>query len=545
MKRSIFLVGLSGSGKTTVGRLLAARMSARFVDTDAELERIAGRSIPDIFANEGEAAFRALERQVVQHVSEDGPSVVSTGGGAPVDPTSRRMMHARGTIVWLDTATDVLLERLAQQGTDDRPLLSDGGGADGDRADDARATLERLRAERGFAYAEADLRVDTSGLEQDQIAAMIAADIHQMAAIDTVWVQPPSLTYPVYVGSGVLDRAGQLLARHGLNGTLRIIADERVAELHADRLHRALDGRPQRWYPVLAGEEHKTLDQAYRLYDALLADKPERGDLIVAFGGGVIGDLAGFVAATLLRGMRFVQIPTTVLSQVDSSVGGKVGVDHPAGKNLIGAFHQPSLVLADLDILRTLPRREIAAGWAEVVKISVVQDAELFDRLEASADALMQLDPDASGFAIRRAIELKARLVEQDEHDTKGIRAVLNYGHTLGHAIEAASDYAALLHGEAVAVGMGGAAHIAERMGLHPTEAVQRQSRLLARLGLPQAAPNLARSRVEAAMTLDKKRAEGRTTWILPTGLGRVTVTADVPDALVEEALELIGAERA
>ncbi len=534
MNRSIFLVGLSGSGKTTVGRLLAAHLGARFIDTDAELERIAGRSIPDIFASEGEAAFRALERQIVLHVSEDGPLVVSTGGGAPMDPASRRVMHASGTIVCLDAATDVLLARLADQGTSDRPLLSDNG----------EETLERLRAERRVAYAEADVRIDTTGLEQDQIAAMIAADIEQMAAIGTVWVQPPSLTYPVYVGPGVIDRAGQLLARHSLSGTLRIIADERVAALHADRLRRALDGRAQHWYPVPAGEEHKTLDRAYRLYDALLADKPERGDIIVAFGGGVIGDLAGFVAATLLRGMRFVQIPTTVLSQVDSSVGGKVGVDHPAGKNLIGAFHQPSLVLADLDILHSLPPREIAAGWAEVVKISVIQDADLFDRIEGTADALMQLDPVACGYAIRRAIELKARLVEQDEHDTKGIRAVLNYGHTLGHAIEAASDYAAFLHGEAVGVGMGGAAHIAQRMGLHPAEAVERQSRLLKRLGLPQAAPNLVRSRVEAALAVDKKRADGRTTWILPTGLGRATVTQDVPDTLVREALELIGAER-
>jgi len=535
MKRSVFLVGPSGSGKTTAGRLLADRLGARFVDTDAEIERIAGRAIPEIFATNGESAFRALERRIVAQLSEEGPAVVSTGGGAPVDDESRRAMHKAGTIVWLDAPSDVLLARLTATGAHDRPLL----------AGDAKATLNRLREERRFAYAEADLRIDTSTLTPERIAAMIAADLEQLAGIDTVWVHAPSRTYPVYVGTGVLDRAGQFFTQQGLDGMLRVIADERVAELHGERLRRGLGDLLQEWYPIPAGEEHKTLNQAYRLYDALLADKPERRDVIVAFGGGVIGDLAGFVAATLLRGLSFVQIPTTVLSQVDSSVGGKVGVDHPAGKNLIGAFHQPSLVLADLDILHTLDARQIAAGWAEVVKIAVVQDAALFEELERSADALAALDADAARSAIRRAIALKAGLVEQDEHDTKGIRAVLNYGHTIGHAIEAASDYAGFLHGEGVAVGMAAAAHIAERMGLHPTDAVERQSLLLRRLGLPQASPDLPRDKVEEALTLDKKRARGKIAWILPNGLGRVVVRADVPESLVQEALELIGAEGA
>ena len=534
MSGCIFLVGLSGSGKTTVGRVLAARLDVPFIDTDAEIERRAGRSIPRIFAEDGEADFRALERQVVQDVSHaERPVVVSTGGGAPLDEQSRRTMQAAGRIVWLDAPTNVLAQRLAGSGAD-RPLLS-GEGTD--------RTLERLRAERRFTYAESDLRIDTSHLDPERIAAVITSEIEQLAGTEIVWVRAPSRTYPVYVGPETLERAGQLLAHHDLNGTLRIIADERVAQLHGERLRRALGDRPQHWYEVPAGEEHKTLEQTYRLYDALLAGKPERRDVIVAFGGGVVGDLAGFVAATLLRGMPFVQIPTTVLSQVDSSVGGKVGVDHSAGKNLIGAFHQPSLVMADLDVLRTLPKREIAAGWAEVVKIAVVQDADLFDRLERCADGLSALDPDAVGPAIRRAIELKTRLVEQDEHDTKGIRAVLNYGHTLGHAVEAASDYAAFLHGEAVAIGMGAAARIAERLALHPTDAVERQSQLLRRLGLPQAAPRLERSRVEGALALDKKRANGRTSWVLPNGLGNVVVTSDVPDELVQEALELVGSE--
>jgi 3-dehydroquinate synthase len=254
----------------------------------------------------------------------------------------------------------------------------------------------------------------------------------------------------------------------------------------------------------------------------------------------VIGDLAGFVAATLLRGIRFVQVPTTLLSHVDSSVGGKVGVDHPRGKNLIGAFYQPELVVADTELLQTLPPREIAAGWAEVVKIAVIQDAHLFSDLEAHVDALRDLEPARTVDAIRRAIALKAHVVEQDELDLTGVRAVLNYGHTLGHALEAATGYAELLHGEAVAIGMRGAASIAQAMDLHPPDASDRQTRVLQRFGLPQSRPGTSAEAIRAAMGLDKKREGGRTAWVLPAGLGRVKVTRDVPDELVSAAIHLV-----
>jgi 3-dehydroquinate synthetase len=221
-------------------------------------------------------------------------------------------------------------------------------------------------------------------------------------------------------------------------------------------------------------------------------------------------------------------------------VGGKVGVDHPRGKNLIGAFHQPSLVVADTDLLGTLPPREIAAGWAEVVKIAVVQDADLFADLEANVDALKRMEPEPTASAIRRAIALKVAVVEQDEFDLTGVRAILNYGHTIGHALEAATGYAELLHGEAVAVGMRAAAFIAHGLGLHPADAVERQSHLLQRLGLPQSCPATAPSAIRAAMGLDKKRDGRRTTWIIPTGLGKVQVTREVPDALVTSAIELV-----
>lgn len=534
----IFLVGLSGSGKTTVGHLLADQLGLPFLDTDAEIERRTGCAVPQIFESAGEPAFRALEREVVAAACSLNAGVVATGGGAPLDGQSRQAMRDAGVVLWLDAPDDELAARLASGGDADRPLLSGGVGA----------SLARLREQRQAAYSQAGAKISASGTPNEIVQRILAAlDRDRIQLLGTssepitpVWVRTPTRTYPVYVGSGVSGQAAALMRGQDLEGRLRIIADQRVAEIHGGRLRDALADLPQTWYEVPAGEQHKTLRQAEQLYDALLADGPERGDILIALGGGVVGDLAGFVAATLLRGVRYIQIPTTVLSQVDSSVGGKVGVDHPRGKNLIGAFHHPSLVIADVDLLRTLPAREVAAGWAEVVKIAVVQDAALFEQLERSVQALGNLELAATTGAIRRAVELKAHLVEADERDVTGSRAALNYGHTLGHALEAATSYATLLHGEAVAVGMAGAAHIAHAMGLHPKDAVVRQSQLLQRLGLPQRYEGLSRTRLEAALGLDKKRVGGQAMWVLPAGLGSVRMRSDVPQRILQDALDLI-----
>ncbi|MEA2641121.1 MAG: 3-dehydroquinate synthase [Chloroflexota bacterium] len=523
----IFLVGLSGSGKSTLGVLLAERLGLPFIDTDAAIERTEGASVANIFATRGEAAFRALERDAVLASCRGTSSVVATGGGAVLSDEVRDAMLHTGRVIWLDAPVEVLAGRLA--GMTDRPLL----------ADDVYSRLVALAEQRASLYAAAHLRVDAA-VHPEIVMSTILRALDRLPDLNPVWVQTPSQTYPVYVGSGVLACAGALLGAHGLDAPLRIIADERVAELHGAAVREALAGFETSWYLVPAGEEHKSVAQAVELYGRLLADRPERRDVIVALGGGVIGDLAGFIAATLLRGMRFIQIPTTLLSQVDSSVGGKVGVDHPSGKNLIGAFHHPNLVLADVAVLRTLPPREVAAGWAEVVKIAVIQDRVLFDDLEAHVDEMRVLEPDITTRAIRRDVELKARIVDQDEHDLLGLRAILNYGHTLGHAIEAATGYAAYRHGEGVAIGMAGAAHIAEAMELHPAADAQRQRAVLERLGLPQHVEGATREMLRAAMGLDKKREGGRQLWVLPTGIGSVCTSKDVPEQIVDEAIALI-----
>jgi 3-dehydroquinate synthase len=354
-------------------------------------------------------------------------------------------------------------------------------------------------------------------------------------------VRTASRTYPVVVGQGVHASLLDQLERVGLRGRLWLVADAAVYERYGVPLEGALRaaGREVHSHTVPSGEEHKTLAQAAELYDWLLAERVERRDAILALGGGVVGDLAGYVAATILRGIAFVQLPTTLLAMVDASIGGKVAVDHPRGKNLIGAFHQPSLVLADTATLATLPRRELAAGWAEVIKTGVILDADLFAMLEADAVALREARPGLTDAAIHRCMALKGQVVGEDEREG-GLRAILNYGHTLGHAVEAATGYGRYLHGEAVAIGMRAAAHIAVRTGRLAPEAAERQGALIARFGLPTSCPGVDRDALWAAMGRDKKAQAGRLTWILPTRIGAVEICSDVSEALVEEAIDIV-----
>jgi 3-dehydroquinate synthase len=306
---------------------------------------------------------------------------------------------------------------------------------------------------------------------------------------------------------------------------------------HGAGLVRALEqaGRSVATMTISGQEQHKNLANVSRVYDWLVEVGTDRSDLVVALGGGVVGDLVGFAAATFLRGLRLVQVPTTVLAMVDSSIGGKTGVDHPAGKNLVGAFYQPTLVLADLSFLATLPRREITNGWAEVIKMGVIRAPDLFERLEAAPEEALELGP-LTEWAIARAIELKGEVVSADEREAD-LRMILNYGHTIGHAIEAATGFERYLHGEAVAIGMVGAARLAVKLGLLAADTATRQLRLLEEFGLPTACPDLDPQSLWAPLRHDKKAVGSNLRWVLPTEIGEVSVRAGVDEALVDEVL--------
>jgi 3-dehydroquinate synthase len=346
-------------------------------------------------------------------------------------------------------------------------------------------------------------------------------------------------SYPIYIGSGLLGEA-ELLTRHILGQTALIVSNNTVAPLYLASVQRSLDAGGIRYDSIILddGEQFKTLNAVTSIIDILLKKRHDRLTTVIALGGGVVGDIGGFAASIYQRGVNFIQIPTTLLSQVDSSVGGKTGVNHPLGKNMIGAFYQPRCVIADIDTFKTLPARELAAGLAEVIKYGLIYDSEFFVWLEDNVEGLLQLDPERLAQAVLVSCETKARVVEQDERES-GLRAILNLGHTFGHAIETVMGYGNWLHGEAVAAGMMMAIDLSIREGLIDEALRKRSIELLSRAGLPISPPdNITVEQYLDVMAIDKKTLDGNIRLVLLRALGEAFVTADYsPDKLQQTLL--------
>lgn len=352
----------------------------------------------------------------------------------------------------------------------------------------------------------------------------------------TVHIDLGDRSYDILIGSGILGSPSSYAAAPR-SATALIVSNTTVAPLYAQRLQAALQGRHQQVHTVVLpdGEQHKDWPTLNLIFDALLGHGADRKTVLYALGGGVVGDMTGFAAASYMRGVPFVQVPTTLLAQVDSSVGGKTAINHPLGKNMIGAFYQPHVVVCDLDTLATLPDRELRAGLAEVIKYGPIADADFLAWLETHLDALLAGDRVALLQAVRRSCEIKARVVGADERES-GLRAILNFGHTFGHAIEAGLGYGAWLHGEAVACGMVMAADLSARLGLIDTATAQRIAQLIARAGLPVRGPALGAERYIELMRLDKKSEAGEIRFVLIEALGRAGMRP-APDALVRTVI--------
>ena len=349
-------------------------------------------------------------------------------------------------------------------------------------------------------------------------------------------------SYPIHIGQGLLDEGG-FFRPFVDSGQVMIVSNEVVAPLYLERLERALEGLRVASVVLPDGEEFKNLETLNLVFDALLENRFDRGCTLVALGGGVVGDMTGFAAATYQRGVDFIQVPTTLLSQVDSSVGGKTGVNHPLGKNMIGAFHQPKAVIIDIDTLSTLPDRELSAGLAEVIKYGLIEDEAFFGWLEGKMAALRRREPAALAHAIERSCADKAAVVAEDEREA-GKRALLNLGHTFGHAIETGMGYGEWLHGEAVGAGMCMAARLSRRLGWMSPEEVARVERLVDAAGLPTRPPALGADRFEALMAVDKKVQGGQLRLVLLRGIGKAVVTADFSRRALRELLqEEVGGE--
>ena len=349
-------------------------------------------------------------------------------------------------------------------------------------------------------------------------------------------------SYPIHIGTGLLGQA-ELIVPFLARNSVAVVTNTTVAPLYLEQLGGGLARKGVEVVRIVLpdGEDHKDWQTLNAVFDALLEKRCGRDTTLVALGGGVIGDLAGFAAATYQRGVHYIQIPTTLLAQVDSSVGGKTAINHPLGKNMIGAFHQPRLVLADMDTLKTLPERELRSGLAEVIKHGLIRDAEFFAWLEANIERLLSRDAEALACAVLRSVEIKADIVAQDERES-GLRKLLNFGHTFGHAIETGLGYGVWLHGEAVAAGMVMAADLSRQLGYLSEADTSRIRSLLQRAGLPTAAKGIAPARVQQLMGVDKKVKDGRIHFVLLKGLGSAAVRDDVPSAALDHTLARLAA---
>jgi shikimate kinase/3-dehydroquinate synthase len=534
---SVVLVGMPGAGKTSVGRRLAQRLGLPFKDADSEIEAAAGQPVTEIFARYGEPHFREGERRVIARLLEGPPLVLATGGGAFNDPDTRAAVRAAGAAaVWLRAPLETLLGRVAGRTT--RPMFLNV---------DPVEVLTRLMQTRHPFYAEADLVTDCLDTDTPEITA------EKVAAGLAAWRLPARLPvaldgrgYEVLVGENLLPRAGALMAPVLPARRVAVVTDESVGPLHLATLRQGLEDAGfeiRATVTVPAGEASKSFAQLAQVLETLMAAGVDRRTAIVALGGGVVGDLAGFAAASALRGLPFVQVPTTLLAQVDSSVGGKTGINLKAGKNLAGAFHQPAVVLADTGTLTTLPPRELRAGYAEVAKHGLLQ-GPLWTWCEQHGARAVAGEADALRHAVLESCRLKSAVVAADEREesAEGGRALLNLGHTFGHALEAECGYdGTLLHGEAVAIGLGLASRLSARLGHCDPALPARVEAHLAAVGLPARIGDLSRSFTVGAlmgrMRKDKKVRDGALRFVLLRAPGEAFTAGDVPAAEVEALL--------
>jgi shikimate kinase/3-dehydroquinate synthase len=536
MIRHLYLIGNMGSGKTTVGRLAAQRLGAPFYDLDQRIEQAMGQTIAELFAQRGEEAFRQLEREALARTIVMIDTVVATGGGAVLREDNRALMRRKGWVIYLRASPETLWQRL--QHTTDRPLL---------RTESPYETLQVIAQAREPLYQEADWVIETDALSPEEVADAIVRVLKPTPDAPLIISVLPSQPheYPVQVASNICAHAAEAILQRTQPTRVAILTHPKLRG-YADPLLAGFtqNGVPAHLITLPSGERAKSLRVAERLYAQLLEAGCDRSSLLIVVGGGVLGDLGGFVAATYMRGIPYVQIPTTLLAQVDSSVGGKVAIDLPQGKNLVGAFHQPRMTLIDPETLRTLPLRHWRNGFAEMLKYGAALQVGLWRRLQTMIEAELitprrvRKAPTLWTLPIARCISLKAQIVSEDERDLSGRRALLNFGHTVGHALETALGYRGWLHGEAIAAGMVAEAEIGRTLGVTPPEIVDELRQTIAQAGLPTQLP--AGVDADTLLTLmrhDKKRAGDSLSIVLLEAIGNARLAPNIPMEAIREAL--------
>ena len=499
----IFLYGPSGTGKSTIGKTLAKNLGLPLIDLDQVIEANAGMSIPQIMEGQGEAAFRDLEISALKELASETESIVSLGGGALLRDENRAFAESHGRIVVLMSDVETLFKRLSQSSSK-RPLLEG----------DLREKLTTMLKNRDAHYSSFPLvvHVDENPVEQNAHKVQVALGRHHLSAMGE---------YDVYVG-----QVSNLTSFPMQNPI--VVTDENVAKFHLDTIKQAIPDAKSIVIP--AGEEHKNLETVSGLWKSFLENGLDRKSTVIALGGGVIGDMAGFAAATYMRGISWVAVPTTLLSMVDASIGGKTGFDLPEGKNLVGSFHPPKLVLADPSLLLTLPERELVSGMAEVVKHGIISDPDLFAMCNRGMDWVKNNLEEI----VKHAMAVKIKVIEEDPYE-QGIRATLNLGHTVGHAVELVSKFE-LRHGEAIAIGTVAETRYAEERSIAEKGLADKIAGTLSALGLPTEIPKeMPREEIVSAMRVDKKKNAKVIRFALPAEIGRVElVNVDDLEAVME-----------
>ena len=527
---NVVLVGFMGSGKSTVGRVLAERTNRSFVDLDDDIAADAGRSVAEIFADEGEAGFRQREAQSLRRALDKQDIIVAAGGGAPLADENWRRMREGNCVVSLMAQPVELARRL--NGSKGRPLLER----------DVPSAIATLLPNRLSRYAAADLVIATDGRKPDEVAHDIESRLPR-SGIHRIAVDVPGASHEVTIGQHLPNLVGETVKRMAPSQPVVIVSDRVIIKQHLRPLADALKSMDITAIPVSvpSGEPAKELDALAAIYAELARIGVDRQGCVIALGGGTVGDVVGFAAATWMRGIRYIQMPTTLLAMVDSSIGGKTAINLPAGKNLVGAVRQPAAIFSDIEYLESLPNEEYRAALAEVVKAGMIADRRFVEWLAANIGGLLQRDNDSVDEAIRWAIRIKADVVARDPAET-GERAILNYGHTVGHALERAAGYGTVRHGEAVAWGMEVAARISVLTATCQAEDVTVQHMLLQQAGLLARRPTVKPLDLLSAMQHDKKSRAGKPRWVLLREVGRAEYGCEVDEAIVWMALrEVLG----
>ena len=540
----IFLTGLPGSGKSSVGRTMADLLGWNFIDTDDLLAGQSGTPVGQALTELGEERFRQLESELLRTAADSEQTVIATGGGVVISDANREFMRERGLTIYLQVSVETAWQRIQRHLQESgasavRPLVV---------GDDGPQRLRVLYETRKRWYEEALAHIDAEQHTPEMLAQRLVAFALTSGLLATAGGPREVITQQLLttISQGIVEWGGlrhlpATLRSYELPNRLFIVTDSAVGALYARPLRDVLaeDGFLPHVFTIPAGEASKSFACFQQIIDWLVEQKAEQKEAMIALGGGVVGDLAGFVASCYQRGVPLIQVPTTLLAQVDSAIGGKTGINHALGKNLIGAFYQAKLIYADPAFLLTLPERVYREGWAEIIKYAMILDAELFGILEEQVSALLARNAGLLAAIVARCMRMKMDIVQRDERDG-GLRNILNYGHTFGHALEAITEYGTWLHGEAVAIGMEVAARIAVASGMLSQEDAERQRNLLRAFGLPVQCAGVDIDAVMLAMLRDKKVRAGNTRWVLVTGIGHADVYSNIDANVAREAIAAV-----